>query len=46
MDSQTPDIFRRCSEAIDAGVLIKRENSMEKKFHFKNWLMNHSPRRI
>ena len=36
-DSKAPSIFRRCVEAIDAGVLIERESSKDKEFHFQNW---------
>ena len=39
MDSQAPAIFRRCVEAIEAGVLIQRESSKDKEFHFQNWFM-------
>ena len=27
-------------EAIDAGVLIERESSKDKEFHFQNWFMS------
>ena len=37
MDSQVSGIFRCCVEAIDAGVLIERESSKDKEFHFQNW---------
>ena len=33
-------IFRCCVEAIDAGVLIERESSQDKEFHFQNWFMD------
>ncbi len=39
MDSQAPGIFRRCVEAIEASVLIQRESSKDKEFHFQNWFM-------
>lgn len=31
------DIFKRCVEAIAAGVLITRANAGDKEFHFQNW---------
>ena len=37
MESQVSGIFRCCVEAIDAGVLIERESSKDKEFHFQNW---------
>ena len=37
MDSQASGIFKCCVEAIDAGVLIKRESRRDKEFHFQNW---------
>ena len=40
MDSQVPGIFRRCVDAIGAGVLIERESSQDKEFHFQNWFMD------
>lgn len=33
-------IFAYCVEAIDAGVLIERESSQDKEFHFQNWFMD------
>jgi hypothetical protein len=30
-------VFRRCVEAIREGLLIERESSMDKEFHFQNW---------
>ena len=39
MDSQAPGIFKRCVEAIEAGVLIQRESSKDKEFHFQNWFI-------
>lgn len=32
-----PDVFRRCVEAIQNGVLIQRESRTDKEFHFQNW---------
>ena len=40
MASQVSGIFRCCVEAIDAGVLIERESSKDKEFHFQNWFMD------
>jgi len=30
-------VFRQCVEAIRAGLLIERESSTDKEFHFQNW---------
>jgi hypothetical protein len=30
-------VFRRCVDAIRDGLLIERESSMDKEFHFQNW---------
>lgn len=30
-------VFQRCVEAIQQGVLIHRESSKDKEFHFQNW---------
>lgn len=30
-------IFKRCVEAIRENMLIRRESSMDKEFHFQNW---------
>jgi hypothetical protein len=30
-------VFRRCVEAMQRGVLIERESSRDKEFHFQNW---------
>lgn len=30
-------IFRRCVEAISQGLLIERESSRDKEFHFQDW---------
>ena len=40
MDSRAPVIFRRCVDAIDTGVLIERESSKDKEFHFQNWFLD------
>ena len=40
MDSRVSVIFRHCVDAIDAGVLIERESSKDKEFHFQNWFMD------
>jgi hypothetical protein len=37
LESQAPEIFRRCVAAIDAGALIQRESLQDKEFHFQNW---------
>jgi hypothetical protein len=31
------EIFRLCTQGIEKGVLIRRESSMDKEFHFQNW---------
>jgi hypothetical protein len=31
------DVFKRCVEAIAAGILISRTNAGDKEFHFQNW---------
>jgi hypothetical protein len=31
------DVFVRCVEAIQASMLIKRESSQDKEFHFQSW---------
>jgi hypothetical protein len=33
-------VFRRCVEAIKNNVLIHRESSNDKEFHFQNWFKN------
>ena len=37
---QVSGIFRCCVEVFDAGVLIERESSQDKEFHFQNWFMD------
>jgi hypothetical protein len=37
MDSQAPEVFKRCVESIEAGALIERESRKDKEFHFQNW---------
>lgn len=37
IETQAPDVFRRCVEAIEAGTLIQRESRKDKEFHFQNW---------
>ena len=37
MASTAPIVFARCVEAIRDGVLIVRESSQDKEFHFQNW---------
>ena len=38
MTAQT--VFKCCVEAIQKGVLIKRESRRDKEFHFQNWFRN------
>ena len=33
------DVFRCCVESIRSGVLISRESSRDKEFHFQNWFI-------
>jgi len=33
------DVFRHCAESIHSGVLISRESSRDKEFHFQNWFI-------
>jgi hypothetical protein len=35
--SSVIDIFLECDRAINKGILIKRESSADKEFHFQNW---------
>src|ERR1700685_2449028 len=35
--TSAPKIFAACVEAINHDVLIVRESSMDKEFHFQNW---------
>ena len=37
--TRAPEIFRKCVDAIDAGVLIHRESQKDKEFHFQNWFV-------
>jgi hypothetical protein len=37
METQAPNIFRRCAEAIESNALIERESRRDKEFHFQNW---------
>jgi len=30
-------VFKQCVEAIDQGVLIRRESQTDKEYHFQNW---------
>src|SRR5947199_954765 len=32
------DAFVACCQAMDRGVLIRRESRQDKEFHFQNWL--------
>lgn len=34
------DVFERCVDAINKGVLIQRESRTDKEFHFQNWFQN------
>lgn len=37
METQAPEIFRFCVQAIESGHLIERESRKDKEFHFQNW---------
>lgn len=37
VNSSVLPIFKQCVEAINAGILIKRESSKDKEYHFQNW---------
>lgn len=38
--SRATDLFASCCEAINNGVLIRRESRQDKEFHFQNWVQD------